>query len=73
MKNTFWLIIAIVAIAVGYWLWNSKWQVGTEGLPQLPAVSEEDTAAQIQQDLEQIDLGDIDQQFESIDAELNNL
>jgi len=73
MKNTFWLIIAIVAIAVGYWLWNSKWQVGAEGLPQLPAVSEEDTAAQIQQDLEQIDLGDIDQQFESIDAELNNL
>ncbi len=73
MKNKLWLVIAIVVIAVGYWLWNSKWQVGTEGLPQLPAVSEEDTAAQIQQNLEQIDLGDIDQQFESIDAELNNL
>ncbi|MBI2003443.1 MAG: hypothetical protein HYS78_00460 [Parcubacteria group bacterium] len=73
MKNKLWLVIAIVVIAVGYWLWNSKWQVGTEGLPQLPAVSEEDTAARIQQNLEQIDLGDIDQQFESIDAELNNL
>ena len=44
-------------------------------LPQLPlpGVSEEDTAGKIQQDLEQIDLGDIDKEFESIDADLNNL
>lgn len=51
-----------------------QWQSGDLGnLPQLPGVSEEDTTGQIQQDLEQIDLGNIDNEFESIDAELNNL
>lgn len=47
--------------------------VSNESLFQLPEVSEEDTTAVIQQDLEQIDLGDIDEQFQGIDAELNNL
>lgn len=61
-------------VLAGIWLWRSKWEMpSTEGLPQLPEVSEEDTTAQIQQDLEAIDLGDIDKQFEEIDAELNNL
>lgn len=64
-----------MVVVVGYWLWNSKWQQpGPESaLPELPAVSEEDTTTQIQQDLEQIDLGDIDAQFEAIDTELQGL
>ena len=45
----------------------------TEGLPQLPEVSDNDTTAQIMQDLDGINLGDINQKFEAIDAELNNL
>lgn len=42
-------------------------------MPQLPGVSEEDTTTRIQQDLEQLDLGDINQEFQSIDADLNSL
>lgn len=74
-KKMLWIIVIIVLAASGYWLWNSKWQQpGFESvLPGLPEVSEEDTTTQIQQNLEQIDLGDIDAQFETIDAELNNL
>lgn len=73
MKKIIWIIIIIAVAAAGYWFWNSRKQLDRGGLPQLPAVSEEDTTTQIQQDLEQIDPGDIDEQFESIDAELNNL
>lgn len=62
----------------GVWYWNSKTMteqgldLSTEGSP-LPEVSEEDTTTAIQQDLEQIDLGDIEKQFQGIDADLNNL
>lgn len=75
MKRILWTIIIIVIILAGIWLWSSRVeeQPSTEGLPRLPEVSETDTTTRIQQDLEQIDLGDIDQQFKSIDAELNNL
>lgn len=74
------LTIIIVAVVVGgIWYWDSRTMtedkpgVSNESLFQLPEVSEEDTTAVIQQDLEQIDLGDIDEQFQGIDAELNNL
>ena len=74
MKKTLWIIIIIVIVLVGGWLWKTRvQQPSTQGLPQLPAVSETDTTTQIQQDLDQIDLGDIDKEFESIDAELNSL
>lgn len=79
MSKTLWTIVIIIIVAVGAWLWYLSDRIdltkepSTEGLPQLPVVSEEDTTTQIQQDLEQIDLGDIDKQFESIDADLNNL
>ena len=76
MNKTIWTIVIIVIIAAGYWLWNSKWgsQPGPESaLPEVPEVSQEDTTTAIQQDLEQIDLGDIEEQFQGIDSELNNL
>jgi len=76
MRKIVWIIIVAV-IAVGAWVWFSQRSVieepTTEGLPQLPEVSDKDTTTQIQQDLNQIDLGDIEKQFESIDADLNNL
>ena len=71
MNKILWIIVIIIIAVVLWWLWQSGWDVGS--LPQVPGVSEEDTTGQIQQDLEQIDLGDIDSQFESIDAELQGL
>lgn len=76
MNRTLWIIVIIVIVAAGWWLWNAKWQqpaVPESALPEVPEVSQEDTTTAIQEDLEQIDLGDIDEQFEQIDAELDNL
>lgn len=75
------IIIVIIAAIAGFWLWNAnKSEEGllrptpsAEGLPQLPPVSSGDTTSQIQEDLDKIDLGDIDEQFENIDADLNSL
>ena len=75
-KKTLWTIIIIVVIATGYWLWNAKWgseSLPESALPEVPEVSQEDTTTAIQQNLEQIDLGDIEGQFQNIDANLNNL
>ncbi len=41
--------------------------------PRLPNISDNDTTNQILQDLEQTDLGDVDKQFEQIDALINQL
>lgn len=81
MNKTLLIIIVIIAAIAGFWLWNSnkseKGLLGptpaVEGLPQLLEVSKGDTTGQIQEDLDKIDLGDIDKEFESIDSELNNL
>ncbi|MEK7537168.1 MAG: hypothetical protein AAB584_01875 [Patescibacteria group bacterium] len=81
MSKILLIIIVIIAAIAGFWLWSSnKSDEGllestpsAEGLPQLPEVSEGDTTSQIQEDLDNIDLGDIDKQFENIDADLNNL
>ena len=74
------LTIIIVAVVVGgIWYWDSRTMtedkpgVSNESLFQLPQITQQHTTAVIQQDLEQIDLGDIDKQFQGIDAELNNL
>ena len=70
MRKTLWIIIIVAVVLVLWW----QWQSGDLGnLPQLPGVSEGDTTGQIQQDLEQINVGDIDQEFQNIDAELNKL
>ena len=73
MKTVIWIIIIAVA-ATGIWfLFFQQKEPSTEGLLQLPEVSDNDTTAQIMQDLDGINLGDINQEFEAIDAELNNL
>ncbi len=88
MRRLLWIIVVIAIIVIGFWLLSSAgrctgfwfWltrctieEPSTEGLPQLPEVSDQDTTVQIQQDLEQIDLGDINKEFETIDVDLNNL
>jgi len=81
MSKALLIIIVIIAAIAGFWLWNlnkSEQDLlgpipGDEGLPQLPEVSSGDTTSQIQEDLNKIDLGDIDKQFENIDADLNSL
>ncbi|MBI4117179.1 MAG: hypothetical protein HY451_00590 [Parcubacteria group bacterium] len=81
MSKTLLAIIVIIAAIAGFWLWNSnKTEEGSlgptpdaESLPQLPEVSEGDTTVQIQEDLDSVEMGDIDSQFENIDGDLNKL
>lgn len=78
IKSIILIIIIALAALAGWWFWQSgqleaPQQLDTGTLPNLPEVSEEDTTGQIQDDLEQVDLGDIDAEFEDIDVDLNNL
>ena len=69
MKKILWLIIIVI---VAYFIWQ---YLETRNLlrPFLPSVSPSDTTGQINQDLNQIDILDVNQELEAIDAELNNL
>jgi len=69
-KKLLFIIAAILVIGGFWWLLRSG---KIDDLPQLPGASQEDSTAEIQKGLQEIDLGDIDKEFESIDAELNNL
>lgn len=69
-KKLLFIIAAILVIGGLWWLLRSG---RIDNLPQLPGASPEDSTIEIQKDLEEIDLGDINKEFENIDAELNNL
>lgn len=76
MSKTLILIIVIIAAAVGFWLWNSnKTEQGSLGPTPSPEGAEvpgDDTTVQIQQDLEQTNVGEVEG-FEEIDSDLNSL
>ncbi|MDP3727613.1 MAG: hypothetical protein Q8R35_03165 [bacterium] len=62
-------IIVIVLAAAALWWWQSN-------APATPSAGEtvgsDDTAA-ISQELETVDLGDVDKEFQAIDADLDSL
>ncbi len=73
-KKSHWTVVIVVIIAVIglFFVW---WYVNQMGFNPLPStgvrtLSEE---ARINQDLESIDVGDLDTEFESIDSDLNSL
>lgn len=76
MSKTLLLIIVIIAAAIGFWLWNlNKTEQGSLGptpSPEGAEVSGDDTTVQIQQDLEQTNVGRVEG-FEEIDSDLNSL
>lgn len=76
MKNNKVLVIIIIiaVVLIGLWLLNSRGKVYApqetgEILPPPPI----DESVQIDQDLNSIDLGDIEQDLAPIDNDLNNL
>lgn len=75
MNKTLLLIIVIIAAAVGFWLWNSnktkQGSLGPTPTPQAAEISGDDTTVQIQQDLEQTNVGKVEG-FEQIDSDLNS-
>ena len=61
-------IIVIILAAAGIWWWRSQ----APATPSGEAAGNDDTAT-ISQELETVDLGDLDKEFQSIDADLNAL
>ncbi|HXF43959.1 MAG TPA: hypothetical protein VNK70_00555 [Candidatus Paceibacterota bacterium] len=72
MKKLFWVIIIVIVVIIGFLLWGNDASrvsapTGSEVVPG------NDTTGAINQDLENLELGDLNQEFETIDADLNQL
>lgn len=72
MKKIVWIIVIIVAVIIGLLIWSNRTNkvsapTGAEVVPG------NDTTAAINQDLNSLDVGDINQEFQAIDAGLNQL
>ncbi len=70
-KILFALVVITILAALAYW-WFGNTPV-KETLPENQALLEEDTTSEILENLEGIDLGDLEQEFQYIDAELDQL
>lgn len=70
-KNWIWIIIAVVVLAL---LW-AAWQYGflVRLLPTTLQISDNDTTAEIEKDLNAVDIGNSDQDLKQLDADLNQL
>ncbi|MDP2637197.1 MAG: hypothetical protein Q8P03_01130 [bacterium] len=62
------IVIIAAVVLVGVWMFS---QQGTETQQESEAPA--DTTGSIQADLDALDLGDLDAEFESIDQDLNDL
>ncbi len=71
-KNWTILIIVLVLIVIGVWIWQFGGMPVDEGTEALPEVGD-DTTSDIDEQLEGIDLGDLESEFEDIDAGLEEL
>ena len=65
------VIIVIILVALAYWQFGDAPE--EETLPESQALLDQDTTSEILGNLEGIDLGDLDQEFQDIDAELDQL
>ncbi|MBI2635579.1 MAG: hypothetical protein HYW79_03515 [Parcubacteria group bacterium] len=70
-KTWIWIIIAIVALAL---VW-AVWQYGflDRLLPTTLQISDNDTTAEIDKDLNAVDIGNPDQDLKNLDTDLNQL
>ena len=72
MKKVIWIIILIVIVIVGFLIWGRRVS-RVSAPPGADIVPGNDTTSAINQDLNSLNLGDINQEFQAIDSELNQL
>lgn len=76
-KMSLWLAVGLAAavVLIGLWLWLGYRSATAPEAPEVagPELSAEDTTAAIEQDLQATDLGDIESEFQDIEAELQSL
>ncbi len=75
-KNIIYIIAAVIVIISAILIVIAK-KSATPEIPapenNIPAEQQPQTPAQIEQDLQGIDLGDVDKEFQAIDESLNSL
>lgn len=68
------LIIAIVTAVVLIWWWNFGYTPRTKEIPSpTPTVTQQQGTPTIEQELNDLNLEDLNSEFESIDQDLNSL
>lgn len=69
------IVLALAAIGIGFWLFSKS--AISPSVPIIPVGKESeisgDTTAVINQELNDVDFGDLDAEFKDIDADLKNL
>jgi len=69
MNKTFLIILAIIILLLaGIWLWTYK-----ASAPSSQQITPTDATSVINKDLQNIDTGDLDQEFQDIDKNLQSL
>lgn len=75
-RNRTWLAAAAIAalVAVGAWMWWAR-QAAAPGVPETagPALNADDTTAAIEQELNATDLGNLEAELQSTEADLQSL
>lgn len=78
-KNSKILIIGAAIILIGLGIWYSQTQKGKIVAPSVNApeagqsITKEDSTSALNQELDSIDIGDLDKEFQTIDSDLNSL
>jgi len=74
-KTWLWAVLAIVVLAVVWWLWWGSRQATAPGISETagPVLSEEDTVAAIEQELGVTDFGNLEAELQSTEADLQSL
>lgn len=77
------LIVVLIFLGIWYWLVQKKSVVPQEVTPTVapsqppaavqPVPPKEDSVSAINQELNNLDIGNLDQEFQTIDADLNSL
>jgi len=68
--STLILVLIVLVILVGVWYWWSRKTVPPQ---PTPPSTKEDSTLTINQELEGIDIGNLDKEFQEIDQDLNSL
>ncbi|MEX2052930.1 MAG: hypothetical protein WD898_01745 [Candidatus Paceibacterota bacterium] len=71
-KTPYWLLIVAVVVLVGLWFWlkDSKQEAG---LQPTPTESVDPEVQEVILEVDNIDIGDLDAEFDSIDQDLDSL
>lgn len=72
MKKLIWVIVVIVIVVIGFLVLGRRANNNVSA-PSNAGITSGDTTAAINRDLESISVNDLNKEFQSVDADLNQL